>query len=67
MDRTKIEEVLLNYLLPPELVTAIADDIIKGEREVLTAAYHALRSYQHGNSSPELAKEIADRLEPIVY
>ncbi|MDR3510682.1 MAG: hypothetical protein P4L73_03550 [Caulobacteraceae bacterium] len=25
----------------------------------LTAAVHALRSYQHGNASPELAKSIA--------
>jgi hypothetical protein len=27
------------------------------------AALHALRSYQHGNSSTELAEEIADALE----
>ena len=31
--------------------------------KVATAALKALRSYQYGNSSPELAKEIADALE----
>lgn len=31
-------------------------------RELLTAAYHALRSYQHHNSSEELATEIADEI-----
>jgi hypothetical protein len=27
---------------------------------VLVAAFHALRSYQYGNGSPELAEEVAD-------
>ncbi len=31
-------------------------------RKHLEAAYHALRSYQHGNSAPELAKEVADSI-----
>lgn len=31
-------------------------------RELLRAAYHALRSYEYGNSSPDLARDIADRL-----
>ena len=31
-------------------------------RKLLTAAYHALRSYQHHNSSEELATEIADEI-----
>lgn len=31
-------------------------------RKLLTAAYHALRSYEHGNSSEELAAEIADEI-----
>jgi hypothetical protein len=30
------------------------------------AAVHALRSYQYGNSSPELAEEIADALEAAI-
>lgn len=32
-------------------------------RKVSDAAYHALRSYENGNSATELAKEIADALE----
>jgi hypothetical protein len=30
---------------------------------LLIAAGHALRSYQHGNSSPDLAEEIADEID----
>jgi hypothetical protein len=30
------------------------------------AAVHALRSYQYGNSSPELAEEVADALEAAI-
>ena len=30
------------------------------------AAVHALRSYQYGNSSPDLAEEIADALEAAI-
>jgi hypothetical protein len=33
--------------------------------EALTGAIHALRSYQYGNASPELARSIADRCEEI--
>jgi hypothetical protein len=33
------------------------------EDPLLRAAFHALRSYQYGNASPDLAKEIADKLE----
>jgi hypothetical protein len=33
--------------------------------EMLDAAYNALRSYQFHNSSPELAEEIADAMEPV--
>ncbi len=29
---------------------------------LLQSAFHALRSYEHGNASPELAQEIADRI-----
>ncbi len=40
-----------------------ADAAIEPEaRKLLTAAYHALRSYQHHNSSEELATEIADEI-----
>lgn len=33
------------------------------DQEYLTVAVHALRSYQYGNASPDLAKEIADAIE----
>lgn len=33
------------------------------DEEILTAAMQALRSYQHGNSSPDLAESIADKIE----
>ncbi len=32
-------------------------------RHALTGALHALRSYQHGNASPDLAEEVADACE----
>jgi hypothetical protein len=35
-------------------------------RELARAAVHALRSYQYGNSSPDLAKECADELEALL-
>lgn len=42
----------------------------KGERDALLAgikgAAHALRSYQYGNSSPELARSAADALDAII-
>lgn len=38
MDRQVIEEILLNYLLPPDLVTAITDDIMAAIAADLDAA-----------------------------
>lgn len=35
-------------------------------REIIKAASHALRSYQYGNSSSDLAKEIADQCDHIL-
>lgn len=35
-------------------------------RSILTAAVHALRSYQHHNASPVLAKELADKIEQLL-
>ena len=32
----------------------------------LTAAFHALRSYQHRNGSPDLAKALADDIERLL-
>lgn len=34
--------------------------------ESLSAAIHALRSYQHGNGAPDLAKSIADAAEKTI-
>ena len=34
--------------------------------KALNAAIHALRSYQHGNASPDLAEEIADHCAAIL-
>lgn len=31
--------------------------------ELLVTAYHALRSYQYGNESSELAKEVANEIQ----
>lgn len=36
---------------------------IEREMRLLKAALQALRSYQYGNSSPDLAKEIADKID----
>lgn len=76
VDRFAIEEILLGYLLPPELVTAIADDVNAAITPLRTAnaelsracnmALHALRSYQHGNTAPALAEGVADELEAAV-
>lgn len=48
-----------NYLRPS---TADQLDKVLG---CLDAAYHALRSYEHGNSTTALAKEVADRIEAV--
>jgi len=33
------------------------------DRHLFLAAMNALRSYQHGNKSPELAKRVADQIQ----
>lgn len=40
--------------------------IATAQRRALNAAYHALRSYQHGNDSKELAEEVADACEKVL-
>lgn len=35
-------------------------------QRLLTAAYHALRSYQYRNQSSELAEEVADQIEKVI-
>jgi hypothetical protein len=39
----------------------------ESKRDLLVAAYHALRSYQFGNSSPDLAQSIADKIELEIW
>jgi hypothetical protein len=34
--------------------------------QVLNAAYHALRSYEFGNTAPELAREVAAECEAAI-
>lgn len=48
---------------------AFHDDLLRsssGLTKAAAAAVHALRSYQYGNSSPELAEEVADALEAAI-
>ena len=52
-----VEEVIV--ITEEELRAAIESE----KNQVILGAYHALRSYQFGNSSEELAKEAADALE----
>lgn len=40
--------------------------LIDRARECIKASAHALRSYQYGNSSPDLAEAIADKAESIL-
>ena len=53
-------------------LSALNDSLmrVKAERDTLLqaaeAAFHALRSYQYGNASPDLAEEIADRLDLVL-
>lgn len=47
-----------------ELVDAAAEQEQKARTDaLLDSAYHALRSYENGNGSTELAKEVADAIE----
>ncbi|HMN15916.1 MAG TPA: hypothetical protein PKD55_26670 [Bellilinea sp.] len=49
-----------------------ADDLqsaraeIQSLRTALSSAHDALRSYQYGNGSPELAQEVADKLQKVL-
>lgn len=49
-----------------EIELAQSVDQIARMREGLKAAGHTLRSYQHGNSAPDLAKEVADRIDDLL-
>ena len=43
-----------------------AQETIAQLTETLRAASHALRSYQYGNSSEELAEEMADKIDAVI-
>ncbi len=43
-----------------------AEQPSEDKRELLTAASHALRSYQYGNAAPDLAEAIADRIDAAI-
>lgn len=45
---------------------ALAQAEIERLRKTLTTALHALSSYQYGNGSPDLAKEVADKIENVL-
>lgn len=48
--------------IPARLRTKEVRENESPERVLLIAAYDALRSYQYGNGSTELAEEIADAI-----
>jgi hypothetical protein len=52
-DALKHENARLRVLLP-------------NLRSTIEACIHALRSYQHGNASPDLAKNVADAAEQML-
>ncbi|WP_340519816.1 hypothetical protein [Cupriavidus necator] len=45
------------------LLAASPADQLEDARKLLTAASHALRSYQYGNAATDLAESIADRID----
>ena len=52
------------YMLPEDVPDLISE--VRALRKALTTAEHALRSYQYGNASTELAREIADYANDIL-
>jgi hypothetical protein len=65
------DEIVVEVDAPPdrEIVEAVVG-ILKAEnarlRTACTAAMNALRSYQYGNGSPDLAEEIAEHLAEVL-
>ena len=56
------KERLAMEMRKERLAMEMRDDLINA----LTGAYHALRSYQYGNGSKELAKETADYIDAFL-
>lgn len=44
----------------------VKKETLERVREEVEGAVHCLRSYQYGNSSPDLAKAVADNLERYI-
>jgi len=66
---TTLEWVLADLNLDLEKIKSQPESVTNPYVSLVTAAtaaVHALRSYQHGNSSPELAEEIADALDSAI-
>ncbi|WP_202966745.1 hypothetical protein [Cupriavidus sp. IDO] len=67
---TKVEQIRAKQAakpkhspLPQHVPAAPPAGQVDGVRKLLTAASHALRSYQYGNAAPDLAESIADRID----
>ena len=56
-------ERLKSRLMGLEDGFAACDSEIAELKNLLQAASHALRSYQYGNASPDLAKSCADKID----
>ena len=56
-------ERLKSRLMGMEDGFAVCDSEIAELKNLLQAASHALRSYQYGNASPDLAKACADKID----
>ena len=58
-----------NRVTDQSAIAAAPEDIawlcaeVERQAKLLTAAHHALRSYQYHNASPDLAREVADAIE----
>src|SRR5205085_2008463 len=54
------------YLALTEHFTVMTKSCETGLLKVCKGAYHALRSYQHGNAATALAEETADAIEEVL-
>jgi len=59
------DRVILNLVraIESRMLAASPADQVEDAHKLLTAASHALRSYQYGNAAPDLAESIADRID----
>ena len=64
--QSKLIETLKASLLAAESVNDLMMRDLVTATDALRAAFHALRSYEYGNSATELAKEVADHIEGLL-